>query len=203
MTTYASIVSPEEAREGFVPLFDGRSFEGWDGGLAGYTIEEGELICRWCAGGRIFTTAEFADFVLRFKFNMVSGTDHGIGVRVPRGWSPHPSYEGMEIQILDDSCDKYADLAPHWCHGSIYGVRAAEAGHLRPVGQWNEEEILCEGRRIRVTLNGATILDVDLDALAPPADGLSHPGLERSRGAINLLGMCDEVRFRSLRIREL
>ena len=39
-------------------------------------------------------------------------------------------------------------------HRSIYGVVPAKTGHLRPAGQWNDEEIMCRGRHVTVTLNG-------------------------------------------------
>ena len=63
-----------------------------------------------------------------------------------------------------------------------------------------------EGRRIRVTLNGAVILDVDLDQVAPGGrtpDGRDHPGLANERGHIGFLGHGARVQFRNIRIRRL
>jgi len=196
-------LSPAEAAEGFVPLFDGKTFEGWDGGLRGYSIQDGVLICRWCAGGRIHTVREYSDFVLRLDLMLCDGAENGIGLLVPPGWCHHPSYEGVRIQIADDSSEKHGSRPRYHQHGAIYGVIEAAAGHLQPQGHWNEQEILCRGSRIRVTLNRAVILDVHMDTLGDEhPDEFEHPGLKRRSGTIDLLGGSDEVKFRNMRIRE-
>ena len=87
-------------------------------------------------------------------------------------------------------------------HGSIYGVVPAQTGHLKPAGQWNTQEILCDGRRVKVTLNGAAILDADLDGV-DPIDGDDHPGLQRDEGHIGFLGHTKGVEYRNIRIKEL
>ena len=48
--------------------------------------------------------------------------------------------------MLDDSSDTYkGKLAEYQYHGSVYGVVAAKQGHLKPVGEWNSEEIILHG----------------------------------------------------------
>src|SRR5262249_57312545 len=95
---------------------------------------------------------------------------------------------GMEIQVLDDGGSEHRALAPWQYHGSIYGVFAARRGALRPVGEWNAEEIEARGRRVVVRLNGATIVDASLDDVRDEASLAKHPGLARARGHIGLLG---------------
>jgi hypothetical protein len=68
----------------------------------------------------------------------------------------------MEIQVLDDSSPIYANLQQYQYHGSVYGVIPARRGSLKPVGEWNEEEIWIKGNHIRVTVNGTVIVDGDL-----------------------------------------
>ena len=96
-------------------------------------------------------------------------------------------------------------LKPYQYHGSVYGIAPAERGHLKPVGEWNREEVTCNGRHITVVLNGATIVDVDLDEASAGGtmDGKDHPGLERSRGHIGFLGHGALVEFRAIEIRPL
>ena len=43
------------------------------------------------------------------------------------------AYVGMEIQILDDSAERYKNIKPYQHHGSIYGVVAAKTGYQKPV----------------------------------------------------------------------
>ena len=116
-----------------------------------------------------------------------------------------PAFEGMEIQILDETAEKYAKLQPYQYHGSVYGLVPARRGHLRPVGEWNEEEISCIGRRVKVVLNGETIVDADLDEATKDGtlDGRRHPGLQRRRGYIALLGHGDRVDFRNIAVKPL
>src|SRR5204862_7244111 len=98
------------------------------------------------------------------------------------------AYNGMEIQILDDSGSKYTHLRPAQYCGSIYDVVPAERGHLKPVGEWNEEEITADGPHIVVKLNGAKIVDADLDKLDPAQVPAKHVGLHNKSGHIGFLG---------------
>jgi hypothetical protein len=115
------------------------------------------------------------------------------------------AYVGMELQILDNTAAIYADLEPYQYHGSVYGVIPARRGFLRPVGEWNYEEVTIRGTRIKVVLNGATIVDGNIaEAIEKGTiDGKDHPGLKNSKGYIGFLGHGSVVRFRSLRIKEL
>jgi len=110
----------------------------------------------------------------------------------------------MEIQILDDQAPVYrGKLKPAQHHGSIYDVVPARQGFLKKAGEWNQEEITAEGRRIKVKLNGTVIVDADLEAVKDPEVLMRHPGLTRSSGHIGFLGHDSRVEFRSIRIREL
>lgn len=192
-----------EREAGFVPLFNGENLDGWIGATDGYKAEGGELICVEGHGGNLLTEKKYADFVLRFEFKLAEGSNNGLGIRVPD--EGHPSYDGMELQILDNSAQRYADLEDYQYHGSLYGCAAAERGHLKGPGEWNEQEVIVDGRRVRVILNGQRILDADLDAIVEegPVDGREHPGLERETGRIGFLGHGDFVALRKIRIKEL
>ncbi len=192
-----------EAAEGFVSLFNGEDLTGWVGATEGYFVSNGAIVCDPDTGGNLYTESEYADFVLRFEFRLTPGANNGLGVRAPL--EGDAAYVGMELQVLDNNALAYADLRPYQFHGSIYGVAAAERGHQLPVGQWNTQEVVAHGRRVRVTLNGAVILDVDLDEVSTPqtVDGRDHPGLARSSGHIGFLGHGHRVEYRNIRIREL
>lgn len=194
------------AEPGFFPLFNGTNLDGWKlvGGKGpGYLAKDGMIVCPADGGGNLFTEKEYANFVLRFEFRLSPGGNNGIGIRAPvRAGSV--AYEGMEIQILDDDHERYGGrLKPTQFHGSVYDVIPARKGHLRPAGEWNEEEIVADGRRIKVTLNGTTILDADLDSVSDPEVLKKHPGLARKSGHIALLGHGTLVEFRNMRIKEL
>lgn len=190
---------------GFVSLFDGRSLAGWRlvGGVGpGYVVRDGALACPADGGGNLFTIREYANFALRFEFRTEPGGNNGVGIRAPLDGDP--AYVGMEIQILDDGHERYrGKIRPEQHHGSIYDVIPARTGFLKPAGEWNSEEIVADGRRIRVTLNGAIIVDADLETVREPAVLAKHPGLARTSGHIGFLGHGSVVEFRRIRIREI
>lgn len=194
----AADLSREEVQQGFVRLFDGKTLDGWQGSVKGYTVDSGVMICK--PGGSLYTKKEYADFVFRFEFKLPPGGNNGVGIRTPMG--VNAAYGGMEIQILDDGHPRYKNLRPYQFHGSIYGVVPAKRGHLKPTGQWNSEEILCLGSHVKVNLNGVDIVDVDLSKIDKTIDGRGHPGLHNKKGYIGFLGHGDPVEFRNIRIKE-
>lgn len=196
----AEKIAPSE--KGFMPLFPNDSFEGWQGAVGGYQLDRGVLTAKEDAGGTLLTKKEYADFILRFEFKLSPGGNNGIALRAPTGG--RISRTGMEIQVLDDTAEKYKNLQPYQYHGSIYGLVPAKRGHLKPVGEWNDEEILCQGRHIRVTLNGVVIVDANLNDLGPAGlDGDEHEGRYRPSGHVGFLGHRSRVEFRNVRIKEL
>lgn len=190
---------------GFQPLFDGRSLAGWQlvrGHGPGYVVEDGVLVCPADGGGNLFTTREFANFILRLEFRLSPGGNNGIGIRAPL--EGDAAYQGMEIQLLDDSHERYKGKIEPWqAHGSIYNVFPARACCRKPAGAWNEQEVVADGRHVTVRVNGAVVVDANLDDVRDPAVLKKHPGLARPAGHIGLLGHGTRVEFRNLRIRPL
>jgi hypothetical protein len=190
---------PKEAKDGFVSLFDGKTLNGWQGDVKGYAAENGAMVCK--PGGNIFTAKQYANFVLRFEFKLPPAGNNGVGIRTPL--KGNAAYAGMEIQILDDGHPSYKNLQPYQAHGSVYGVVPAKRGFLKPVGQWNQEEIVADGSRIKVTLNGTVITDADLSKIDQTPDHKKHPGLHNAKGYVGWLGHGAPVAFRNVRIKTL
>ncbi|OHB76129.1 MAG: hypothetical protein A2W31_09515 [Planctomycetes bacterium RBG_16_64_10] len=188
------------AADGFEPVFNGRDFDGWIGATDSYEIQDGILRCKSGTGGVLLTGKTYGDFAVRFEFRLPPGGNNGLAIRAPL--EGNPAYEGLEIQILEDSAEKYADLKDWQVHGSVYGLAPARRGFLRPVGQWNVEEVVVQGSRVTVCVNGTTINDVDLQEL-PARDGQEHPGRTRPEGHLGFLGHGDPVEFRNIRVKLL
>jgi hypothetical protein len=172
--------SEQEAKDGFVSLFDGKTLEGWQGDTVGYEAKDGVLVCTKQGRG-LRTQKVYGNFVFRFDYKLQPGGNNGVDIR------------GMEIQILDDDAPKHAHLKPCQYHGSVYCTVPAERGHQKPLGQWNQQEILVDGKHVKVTLNGAAIVDAQTD----------HPALAKPKGPISFKGHHEHVEFRNLRIKEL
>ncbi len=199
------VLSEEEKKEGFKVLFDGTNLHEWVGNKTAYVVEDGNLAVYPKRGGNgnLYTKDEFSDFIYRFEFKLTPGANNGIGIRTPL--TGDAAYEGMEIQVLDDGADIYKDLKDYQFHGSVYGIIPAKRGHLKPVGEWNEEEIYVKGNKIKVTLNGVVIVDGDLEEASRNGtlDGRDHPGLKNKRGHIGFLGHGDILFFRNIRVKDL
>ena len=200
-------LSAQEKKEGFKVLFDGTNMHQWMGNTADYITDAGNLVINpksdKGSGGNLFTKEEFSDFVFRFEFQLTPGANNGLGIRSPI--TGDAAYKGMELQILDNEAPMYKDLHEYQYHGSIYGTIAAKRGFLKPVGQWNYQEVIVKGPKIKVILNGTVILDADItDARKNgAADGKDHPGLLRDSGHIGFLGHGSPLKFRNIRIKEL
>lgn len=198
-------LSDAEKKEGFEMLFDGTNLDKWTSSTAYEITEEGVLRSNPDAkfGKNIYTKNEYSDFVYRFEFKLTPGANNGVGIRTPI--EGDAAYLGHEIQILDDNADVYKNLAPYQYHGSVYGIIAAKRGALKPLGEWNEQEIRVQGSKIKVTLNGKVIVDGDMKEATKngAADKKDHPGLKRTTGHIGFLGHGTEVFFRNIRVKSL
>ena len=200
-------LSKAEKKDGFKVLFDGTNMHSWMGNTTDYVIEDGNIAIRpkpgKGSGGNLFTKDEYSDFVFRFEFQLTPGANNGLGIRAPL--TGDAAYEGMELQILDNDAPIYKDLHAYQYHGSVYGTIPAKRGFLKPVGEWNYQEVIVKGPKIKVILNGTAILDADLTDSRKngAADGQKHPGLMRESGHIGFLGHGSPVQFRNIRIKNL
>jgi hypothetical protein len=198
-------LSAEEIKEGYKILFDGTNMHEWQGNLVDYKMEDGciSVPSETKFGGNLYTKKEYSNFVYRLEFQLTPAANNGVGIRTPL--EGDAAYVGMEIQILDSEHPVYKDLEVYQYHGSVYGIIPAKRGFLKPVGEWNTEEIVANGNHIKVTLNGTVILDGDIkEATANGTmDKKEHPGLFNKSGHIAFLGHGSALKIRNIRIKEL
>lgn len=190
---------------GFTRLDNGKDLSNWQGANENYEVKDGAIVCKAGKGGNLLSKEEYGDMVLRFEFKLPPGGNNGIALRTPK--DGHPASDGFEIQVIDsdgyNAAHPKAPLQPYQYHGSIYHCFGAKHGFLRPVGEWNYEEITVKGQRITVVLNGNRILDVDVDKL--DRSKIPHPpkGLDNKTGYIGFAGHNDPVAFRNFRVKRL
>ena len=193
-----------EVEEGFTSLFNGEDLTGWQivGKRGpGYIVKDGVIVCPADGGGNLFTEKEYSNFILRFDVKISPAGNNGIGIRAPL--QGDAAYAGMEIQVLDNEHKAYEKLQPWQYHGSVYGIFPAKRGYQNDADQWNTEEIIADGRTIKVTLNGTVILEENLNTVTDPQTILSHPGMLRDTGHIGFLGHGSHVEYKNIRIKEL
>lgn len=205
LLAFAAFLTADHHEKDFTPIFDGKSLNGWKliGKTGdGYLVEDGKIVCPPKGGGNLFHEKEYSDFVLRFEFKLEDGSNNGLAIRSPMQKSSL-AYDGMELQIIDNTSERYRDIKPWQKHGSLYHVFPAKTGYLKPTGEWNQEEVSVKGRQVKVVLNGHTILDVNLDGVKDPEIIAKHPGLKRRSGHVGFLGHDEPIEFRNIRIKEL
>jgi hypothetical protein len=210
--SYPDKVAPRQTTDlfelkdmGFVPLFDGKTLDGWTNVIKfgpPYYVTNGVIASPLNAGNDLVTKQSFSDFILRMDFKLTPGANNGVGIRTPLEKSDL-TYTGNEVQILDDDDAQYAHLEPGQYCGSLYKIFAAKRGALKKVGEWNHYEITVVGRHFKVDLNGQTIVDGNVNDVTDPAVLHKHPGMLRDRGHIALLGHSSYVEFRNILIKDL
>ncbi len=205
----AQVGDAKEKADGFVPLFDGKTLDGWkvyDGNESVWAAEDGLIVCKGQGGGWLGTKRDYDNFVLRLEYRLKPAGNSGVYIRAPE--KGHISRVGMEIQVLDDPWYKdekhYKGIKPVQLTGAVYGVVPPAQDAVKPAGEWNAMEIRADGRQVTVVLNGKKIVDADLDRyLKDPAVAKEHPGLGRKSGRIGLQSHSERVEFRNLRVKEL
>lgn len=184
------------AEEGFRPLFNGRDLSGWEGvtsdAAKSWRVEDGMLVCTGEPGTWLRSKQRYGDFNLRFEYKLGPGGNSGIYLRVPADGA-HREGGGAEVQILDDTAERYRHLEPGQYCGSVYKVAPAMRHVSRPPGEWNTMEIECRGTSYRVVHNGVVVVD---------ASACEFPELGRrfQDGYLGLQNHKEEVYFRNLRI---
>lgn len=189
--------------EGFVPLFDGKSLEGWvvkaekADEEKTWSVKDGVLTA--VPGANWLSTREtYGDFILRLEWRVQANGNSGVFVHVP-DLKPgeHPHEKGIEIQILDDKGDEYAGKLKSWQYtGSIYGAVAAENSTYKGAGEWNSYEIKCHGPVIEVSMNGKPVARGDVEQLEVLK---SRP----RTGYIGLQNHGTPVEYRNIRVKRL
>ena len=203
-------LTAEEKAEGFEMLFDGTSLHKWHGNKVDYNVVNGEIAVEsrsrgGASIGDLYTNEEYGDFIFRFEFKLTPGANNGVGVRSPG--EGDSAYVGYEVQILDHYNPIYQPwLAPYQYHGSLYGIIPAKnRDALKPVGEWNSEEIYMKGNYVRVTVNGQVVTEGDIAEASKNGtiDGNEHPGLKRTSGYIGFLGHGDRLWIRNVRVKKI
>ncbi|GEP44838.1 3-keto-disaccharide hydrolase [Brevifollis gellanilyticus] len=192
--------------EGFVEHVNGKDLSNWQGAVENYEVKDGAITCKQGKGGDLLTKEEFENGIIRVEFKLPKAGNNGIALRTPLGG--HSAADGLELQVIDS--DGYNEkqaaagkpgLKPEQYHGSLYHCVGAKHGYLRPVGEWNFQEIEVQGSKIKVTLNGTKILDVDTATF--DRSQIAHPpkGLDHTKGFIGFAGHSDPVVFRSFKVK--
>lgn len=160
-------LSKKEIKQGWVLLFDGKTFAGWQqaNGMPfngkGWKIENGVLSVNPedGAGTDITTTKNFTNFDLSLDFMLEKGTNSGVKCFLIKNTSL-----GCEYQLIDDENHPDAKLGRDGNRslGSLYDIMPPAADKkVNPLGEWNNMHIVSKGKHVEHWLNGKKILEYD------------------------------------------
>ena len=147
------------AEEGFTPLFDGKTLDGWKGDPDLWKVEDGTI-----AGSTDETTAKhntflatektYKNFVLRVKFKL---RNHNSGVQIRSKQFPDYVVRGYQPDIAES---RYTGiLYEEGGRGVLADVKPDEVAKHLNKGDWNQYVITCDGPHIKLELNGFTTVD--------------------------------------------
>jgi hypothetical protein len=145
-----------------VPIFDGKSFEGWEGDLKIFRIQDGAIVggslqSKVARNEFLCTTKTYGDFELRLKVKLLGeGANAGIQFRTKR-IPNHHEVSGFQ-----------ADMGEGWW-GALYDesrrnkvLQGPDKARMKDVvksGEWNDYVIRAEGKHIQLWINGVRTVD--------------------------------------------
>ena len=185
----------------FSTIFNGKDFSGWSGAVKSYEVTDSALQCKPGKGGTLYTNKRYRDFWVKLDIKIPAGGNNGLALRYPG--KGDPAYMGMcELQVLDDMHPRHSMLDPRQYHGSAYGMAPAMQGYLKPVGEWNQQEVIVKGSEVSVFLNSKMILNTDLSKTKDFMGNKKYPGRLLKEGHFGFAGHGDSVAFKNVRILE-
>lgn len=205
----------KEIRQGWVLLFDGKTFDGWKKANGqpftgkGWKIEDGVLSVdpTQGRGGDIVTTKEFTDFELSLDFKLEKGTNSGVKYSLFKNTSL-----GCEYQIIDDANHPDAKLGKNGNRSlaALYDVLPVSGKKdVKPLGEWNTIRILAKGKHVEHWLNGKKVLEYERgsealkNAVAESKFNKDSGWGETTPSPILLQEHGDVIHFRNIKIRNL
>ncbi|MHC2991378.1 glycosyl hydrolase [Pontibacter sp. HJ8] len=209
--------------EGFEPLFDGKTTQGWHTygkssiGKA-WKVEDGTLRLDasnkkdWQTneGGDILTEQAFDNFHLKLDWKIAKDGNSGIIFYAQEDTTKydHAWQTGPEMQVLDNAGHPDAKINKHRA-GDLYDLIASSPETVKPAGEWNQVEIISNNGQLEFYQNGekvvsTTLWDDNWKKLIAGSKFKDMPGFGTFKsGKIALQDHGDNVWFRNIRIKRL
>jgi hypothetical protein len=173
------IFSACQKEEKSISLYDGESFEGWEGDTLGtWRIENGTVI-----GGSLeetvphnsflCTTKEYSDYILKLKIKLTGDEgfiNSGIQFRSKRLTDPAYEMTGYQADFGENYWASLYDESRR--NVTLIAPDSAQVLEWIKINDWNDYEVHAEGRRIRLYINGHQTVDYTEEDQSIPQSGL-------------------------------
>jgi hypothetical protein len=146
-----------------VPLFNGKTFDGWEGDLKTFRIEDGAIVAgtldaKIPRNEFLCTTKTYGDFELRLKVKLLGGDNANAGIQ----------FRTKRIPNHHEVIGYQADMGVGWW-GALYdesrrnkvlvGPDQAKMKGVVKIDDWNDYVVRAEGNRIQLWINGFQTVD--------------------------------------------
>ena len=184
---------------GFVPLFDGKSLNGWkksEENPGSLKVEDGMIVVDGPRAHLFYVgdLAPFKNFHFITEVKTTPGSNSGLYFHTryqAEGW---PKY-GHECQVNVTHTDPKRT-------SSLYGVVNIPDPPVKD-NEWYTQEIVVEGHRVRLILNGQTMVDYTEPADKPAESEQFERRLGEGTFAIQAHDPDSKVYFRNMRVKKL
>lgn len=220
----ANTLTPAEKKQGWVLLFDGKSFGDWrqcngTGMPANWAIDDqamkvftapGKKPGEGAGGDIVFGTRKFRNFELSIDWKTEKAGNSGIFFNVREVPGKPVYYAAPEVQVLDNADATDNKIASHLA-GSLYDMLPADPKSVKPAGEWNTIVIRVKDGKVTHTQNGQKVVEYTLwtpewDAMVQKSKFKTFPGFIEGIAKEGYIGLQDHgyaIWFRNIKIREL
>jgi hypothetical protein len=190
--------------DGWVPLFDGKTLDGWElkNGSATYAVEDGCIVGKTNEGSPnsfLATRKSYGDFELKFEVKVDDALNSGVQIRS----ASTPDYRngvvhGPQVEISVDGNAGFIfgeSLTFGWLSENRTDPSARAAFKK---GEWNRYRVLARGKSIKTWVNDVPVADLvdEKTGMLSGFIGLLVHGIKKGSGPF-------QVRWKNLSIREL
>ena len=210
-------LSRQEAKKGWILLFDGKKTDGWRGFNMKifpdcWAIEEECLTMNSQGGGEdqdIITSQVYRSFAFSVEYKLTTGANSGILYQVSENQKYKFPYEtGPEFQVIDH--ENWPDKLEDWqINGANYAMYPPMVKPYKPLGEWNHAVLVVDGNQVTQILNGQVVVRYEKSSeewmkLRNSGKWLDFPDWGSfDSGHISLQNHGTKVWYRSIKIKEL
>ncbi len=170
IATNSMAINPATSKDGWVSLFDGKTTAGW------HTYGQPKAGARWKVmhgaisidtsvknGGDLVTNKTYTNFDLKLEWKISKNGNSGILFYIQEDTVKYKeTYKsGPEMQVLDNDGHPDGKITKHRA-GDLYDLIKSSSEPVKPVGEWNQAEIIANKGKLELKLNGVTVVSTTM-----------------------------------------